>query len=38
MAHFAMGLTTGGDVCDEDWGEDCGEVRVTASDVEIVPI
>jgi hypothetical protein len=29
---------TGGDVCDKDWGEDCGEIRVIASDVEIVSI
>ena len=38
MAHFAIGLTTGSNVCDKGLGEDCGETRVTASDVEIVPI
>ena len=37
MAHLAIELT-GGDVCNEDSGEDCGETRVTASEVEIVPI
>jgi hypothetical protein len=38
IAHFAIGLTTGSDVCDVDWGEDCGETTVTVSDVEMVPI
>ena len=38
MAHFAIGLTTDGDVCDIDLGDDCGETRVTVSDVEMVPI
>lgn len=40
MAHFAIGLTADGNVCDIDLGEDCGETRGTVSDVdvEMVPI
>ena len=38
MAHFAIGLKAGGEICDEDWDEGCEETKATVSVVEIVPI